>query len=199
MIERAAAARLTMFCMLTKRVQRLRSATISAVRLTPAPRARSGNKSCEIDIACWRSASPTNAFTELARTLSEYRAEIAKDEQAIAWGLLFGLGVMLENSADAARRDIADRLMPPLEDTAQSALHSLVTLHGPLILASKEGQELQDQADRLRMTREEQLGLRADAEILATKLRQSPDVIEPIAADIVDRAVQVGEAMRVAL
>ena len=59
-----------------------------------------------------------NAFPELAREIGDYRAAIADDEMWIAWGTMFGLGVMLENSAEAARRQIEDRLQPPLEDPA---------------------------------------------------------------------------------
>jgi hypothetical protein len=97
---------------------------------------------------------------------------------------------MLENAAAAIKRKIEDRLLPSLEDAAQSALDSLLTLHGPLMLATGEGRELQEQADRLRMTREEQLRLRGDAEILALELLQSPELIEPGVADTVVQAVQ---------
>jgi len=55
--------------------------------------------------------------------------------------LVFGLGVMLESAASAALRKI-DRLQPALEDAAQAALNSILTLHGPLILATTEGREL---------------------------------------------------------
>src|ERR1700737_4607959 len=136
----------------------------------------------------------SNAFPEFARNVTDYREAGAADEDVIAWGLVFGLGVVLENSAEAAKRKIEDRLLPSLEDIAQSALDSLLTLHGPLILATAEGRELQEQADRLRMTREEQLSLRGDAEWLAVELARSPDVIEPEAADTVGKAVlAIGE------
>ncbi len=130
----------------------------------------------------------------MARNLTEYRAAIAAEGEVIAWGLVFGLGVMLENAAAAMKRKIEDRLLPSLEDAAQSALDSLLTLHGPLILATGEGRELQEQADRLRMTREEQLRLRGDAEVLALELLQSPDLIEPEVAGTVVQAIQaIGE------
>ena len=136
----------------------------------------------------------SNSFPELARNLTEYRAAIAAEGEVIAWGLVFGLGVMLENAAAAMKRKIDDRLLPSLEDAAQSALDSLLTLHGPLILATGEGRELQEQADRLRMTREEQLRLRGDAEVLALELLQSPDLIEPEVAGTVVQAIQaIGE------
>jgi len=95
---------------------------------------------------------------------------------------------MLESAAVAARRQIEDRLQLPLEDAAQSALDSLLTLHGPLILATAEGRELSDEADRMRLTREEQARLRANAQAVAGALQGEKEVIEPLAAELVDKA-----------
>jgi hypothetical protein len=131
-----------------------------------------------------------NAFPELARDVADYRRAVAAEEKPIAWGTVFGLGVMLENAGTAARRKIEDRLQPPLEDAAQSALDSLLTLHGPLILATAEGRELSDEADRMRLTREEQATLRADAQTMARALHQNSEIIEPPAAEIVTKAAE---------
>ena len=132
-----------------------------------------------------------NAFPELSRSLADYRTAIAAEETRIAWGLVFGLGVMLENSAEAARRSIEDRLHAPLEDPAQSALASVLSLHGPLILATAEGRELVDDADRMRRTREEQTRLRDDAEVIAGALKKKPELIEAPAAEVVDKAADI--------
>jgi hypothetical protein len=102
--------------------------------------------------------------------------------------------VRLENAASAARREIANRLQEPLEDAAQEALDSVLTLHGPLILATKEGRELLDDADRMRLTRDEQIMLRVDAQAVATALKNSPDLIEPHAAALAEEAAEmIGE------
>ena len=130
-----------------------------------------------------------NAFPELARILARYRSAIASNEQAIAWGLVWGLGVRLEETAAAAERQI-DRLDPTLEDTAHAALQAWRTLHAPLILATAEGRELQEQADQLRMTRAEQSALREDATAVAGALRGADDVIEPETAEFVTQAAE---------
>jgi cell division protein FtsZ len=130
----------------------------------------------------------SNAFPDLSRDLTEYERAISGNHRMISWGIVFGLGVILENSAAAARRTIEDRLRPPLEDSAQSALESLLTLHGPLILATVDGRELQEQADRLRMTRQEQLAFKVDAELLASQLKGSADIVEPAAVDVIKGA-----------
>ena len=129
-----------------------------------------------------------NAFPELARTVADYRMAFAAEETVIPWGTVFGLGVMLQTAAVAARRQVEDRLQPPLEDAAQSALDSLLTLHGPLILATAEGRELSDEADRMRLTREEQTRLRANVHAVADALQRDREVIEPPAAELADKA-----------
>jgi len=98
---------------------------------------------------------------------------------------------MLENSAAAAIREIEDRLRPSLEDKALTALQSLLQLHGPLLLATRDGRELYEQAERLRMTRDEQIALRVEAEALVTSLHGVPDLVEPHAVDIVAEATNV--------
>jgi hypothetical protein len=132
-----------------------------------------------------------NAFPELHRDVAQYRDAIAGEEEQISWGTLFGLGVMLENAADAARRQIADRNLPSLEDAEQAALETVLTLHGPLLLATAEGCELLEQADRLRLTGREQEALWADADLLAQRLQQKPDLIEAKAAATVAGAVDL--------
>ena len=137
-----------------------------------------------------------NQFTVLSRNLDDYRAAIAADAPEIAWGIVFGLGVRLANAADAAQRQIEDRLLPPLEDPAQEALQSLRMLHGSLIMATAEGRELEEQADRLQMTREQQTEFRADAVGIAGELHRTAEIIEPQADDIVARAAEViGEGL----
>ena len=133
----------------------------------------------------------SNAFPELFRNASQYREAIADGVEKIAWGTVFGLGVMLENAADAVQRQIPDRVFPSLEDAAQAALETVLTLHGPLTLATAEGRELMEQADRLRLTREQQEALRADAQTLARRLQQASDLIERPLANTIAEAVDL--------
>lgn len=135
-----------------------------------------------------------NTFPELVRNLTAYRAAIEGEPETIAWGVVFGRGVRLDNAAAAARRQIEDRLEPPLEDAAREALESVLMLHGPMILATAEGRELMDDADRMLLTREEQAALRTDALAVAAALNDDKEIIEPSAAQIVMEAVEtIGE------
>src|SRR6266851_5223497 len=135
-----------------------------------------------------------NTQPEISRIVGDYRAAIAGESERIAWGTVFGLGVRLENAAAASRREIADRLHDPLEDAAQEALDSLLTLHGPLMLATAEGRELDDEADRFRQTREQQAELRRHAQRIAANLKTSPEIIEAPAASLGEEAAAaIGE------
>jgi formylglycine-generating enzyme required for sulfatase activity len=139
-------------------------------------------------------AGSGNTFPKLVRDANKYREEISKEPPDISWGLLWGLGVRLEEAAAAAERAVEDRLAPTLEDAAMSSLQSLRTLHAPLILATAEGRELQDHADRMRMTREEQAELREDASALAANLARNPELVEADAAGVISEAANaIGE------
>jgi hypothetical protein len=138
-----------------------------------------------------------NQFPVLYRNLADYRTAIVADIPEIAWGIVFGLGVRLANAADAAQREIEDRLLSTLEDPAQEALRSLNMLHGSLIMATAEGRELEEQADRLQMTREQVAAFRTDALAIAAELHRAAEVIEPPADRIVTEAAEViGEGTR---
>jgi hypothetical protein len=132
-----------------------------------------------------------NSQPELVRVLADYRAAIEGEPETIAWSIVFGLGLRLDNAAGAAEREIDDRIHPPLEDAAHEALDSVLTLHGPLILATAEGRELSDDVDRFRLTREQQAALREDAQAVVQSLTNSPDVIETTAAKVADEAAEV--------
>lgn len=129
-----------------------------------------------------------NAASEIRRDAADYHAAINRDASAIDWGEVYGLGVFLENAAVANDREIEDRMLPSMEDPARAALDSVLTLHSNLIMASGEGRALQDDADRLRLTREQQQAVREDAQVIATGLSVTADVAAPEAAATVARA-----------
>lgn len=88
-----------------------------------------------------------NEFPELLDATVGYLSALdrpANDE--IEWGEVWGLGVVLQNAAASAKREISSRTLPELEDPAKTALDSLLTLHGPMILATREGVALSQAA-----------------------------------------------------
>lgn len=130
----------------------------------------------------------SNSFPELARDAAQYLDEVSKPQTMIEWGLVWGLGVVLEEAAAAADRAITAQLEPPLEDSAQTALQSWRRLHPVLILATAEGVELQAQSDVNRMTKPERAEVRAAARDLAREVRYDGIATEA-AARILQAAV----------
>ena len=130
----------------------------------------------------------------LRRDVTDYLVAVNRTVDRIDWSQVYGLGLFVENAAAAADRAIGDRLIPPLEDPALAALESLRTLHSNLIMASGEGRALQEEADALRLTREQQQTLREDARYVADDLKNASDVAAPAAAATVARAAeQIGQ------
>ncbi len=132
----------------------------------------------------------TNAFPELTRDLHSYRNAIAGEPETIAWGTVWMLGVRLEATADAVAREQPDRLRPEMEDDAHAALNALVRQHGPLILSTAEGLELQALADDLDMTRDQQAALQTDTVAIANALLEHPEIIEKDVAETVLHAAE---------
>lgn len=136
-----------------------------------------------------------NKYPELEAVVRKYEAAIARDDESeIPWGEVFGLGVFLQNAADAARREIKDRLLPELEDSAETALDTLLKLHGPMILASREGNELDAQAEAFQMSGAETAALADAAKAVVERLGESEDIATKLvisdvteAADAIDK------------
>lgn len=138
------------------------------------------------DALCARIGPDHNTFGDLGRLLAQYRSAIAPGDRPISWGYVWGLGLTLEDMAAAVERPI-ERMQDALEDTDHAALQTLRRLHGPLILSTAEGRELQAQADRNLMTRAEQDARRADAIAVAAAFE---DLTEPDTAAVVQQAAE---------
>lgn len=131
-----------------------------------------------------------NQFPELLDSAKSYQEALNPANGEIEWGEVWGLGVLLQNAATSAERKIVDRILPALEDNAKTALDSLLTMHGPMILATRDGARLSETAAGFSMTREQQESLRDAAQRIADQLKASPDVITPRAAASVGDAVE---------
>ena len=133
-------------------------------------------------------ALPVNDPHKLHRDANAYLSAVEPTPERIDWSEVYGLGLFIENAAAAAEREIADRMVPPLEDPAKKALDTLRALHANLMTASGEGRALNDEADAQQMSRDEQQALRADAGRVAENLVEARNVATPDAAEKVARA-----------
>jgi hypothetical protein len=143
---------------------------------------------CAFDL---RTRLSRNEFPELLATIEQYGDALSSNGgRGVEWGEIWGLGVMLQNAASAAERQITQRLLPPLEDSIKSSLESLLMLHGPLILATCDGSKLAAIAQSFAMAPTQQADFRTAAERVAQQLMARRDVITRRAAASVEDAVK---------
>jgi len=139
---------------------------------------------------------PGNVFPEILNYIENYIDLLdCSDPNSVPWGEIWGLGVLLRNASDAAARSIEGRLLPEMEDPAKAALAGLLALHAPMILATREGQELTSQAQDFNQTRDEMQSFRKLAESISEAISRSPHIATPNAASMIQastNAVGVG-------
>lgn len=134
---------------------------------------------------------PPNQFGELLSAVDLYIAALDPGEgKTIEWGVVWGHGVILQNAASSAERKVDERILPALEDPAKTALESLLTLHGPMILATRDGAKFSETAAGFRLTRAQQEALRVAAQRVAEQLKADKEVITPRAAASVAQATE---------
>jgi hypothetical protein len=88
----------------------------------------------------------SNAHGQLRKVAARYQRQVDLETPSV--DLLFALGLRLENTARAARRDILDRCGPTLEDEQEEALNSVLNIHAVFIAADPEGLSLLEAAAR---------------------------------------------------
>jgi hypothetical protein len=118
-----------------------------------------------------------NQFPELISATDQYLVALTGTDNIVDWGTVWGLGLILESSAKAAQREIADRLLPELEDPAKSALDSLLRLHGPLVLSTKDGNDLFEEEKKYRLPAEQLAQIYEEIEELVRRLRDAPNIL----------------------
>jgi len=135
----------------------------------------------------------SNAFPGLARIAARYEELVTRELEEVDFAQLYALGVRLFNSAAAAQRAIDIDGYPPLSLDADEALQSLLQLHGQFVMASREGLEMLDLEERLRLTPEEVEELRQAGQDLGRELEARPDLATPaVAAAINDQSAEIG-------
>ena len=114
---------------------------------------------------------------------------------------LYSAGVRLENAVRAAREATSrpGANLPALSLAADEAIGSLLQLHFPFLLATRDGLEMLDAEERRILTPDDLARLRDAAVAVAKKLRERPDLIRPeLAAAVSDAAEDIGRGFNAA-
>ncbi len=117
-------------------------------------------EACSTFLNSFHGDSGRNAFGLLIDRVEAYRDAISVPLSEIQLTDVYRHGLALRNWRLAGRRNI-ERLdpRPDLEDDQQAALCNLLSLHGPFILSTREGEALQAKADRSQLTESERAEL----------------------------------------
>jgi hypothetical protein len=142
-----------------------------------------------------------NEHPQLRDIAERYLHLVDRNIDEISFAKLYGEGLRLANAVAAARRQIKERVLPELEDPAREALDTLVALHGPFILATQEGLEIIEAADRYRQSPKEDREFRETVLALAMELQNQSSLINPEAVEFVrktaEETVDAQDAQRV--
>jgi hypothetical protein len=95
----------------------------------------------------WSLAKHEGLWPALELAAQEYKQLISQDLAQIDFGRLFGHGIILVNAVKAAKADQHGNAYPLAADSLVYA-ESLLELHGPFLLGSKQGHELISDAER---------------------------------------------------
>ncbi|WP_439578423.1 leucine-rich repeat domain-containing protein [Elioraea sp.] len=123
-----------------------------------------------------------------------YQTLIDQPLEAIVSAQLYVRGVRLANAKAAADAAIASDDLPPLAPDAQEAAESLLAVHGPFILATREGNEAIAEEQRYRRRPDEERKFRAATRAFADALREHPEIIRPAAAAALSEAADAAGA-----
>lgn len=118
----------------------------------------------------------SNTYPVLAGLAARYAEAISGDNLAI--GLIYALGVRLENSYKRIEVEISKGELPALPPDTGEALDSVLALHGPMILSTNEGRELYDKSSEFRRSDGDTERYLAVADKLVAAIAQAPNLVE---------------------
>jgi DNA-binding response OmpR family regulator len=123
----------------------------------------------------------TGLWPTLERVSLGYSAVISGEINSIDFGRLFGQGILLAHALASAKVSPASGNSFPLTADAVALAESVLDLHGPFILGSKDGQALMADSERYSLTQDQRTrNLRTEIElanaIVAADTLAAPEV-----------------------
>jgi hypothetical protein len=134
-----------------------------------------------------------NEQPRLRSVAEDYFKAVNKPIEEIDFARLYGLGLRLEYSLTAAKRELSDRISPSLEDGAAEALDSLLALHGPFILSTVIGNELLADAERFDRSTEDDIRSRKAALTIGLELERDRSIAAPEVGRFVKEVAEISQ------
>ena len=130
-----------------------------------------------------------NSHPALFQSVKIYSGLLNKPINELPFSALAGLGMAMANAEAANKRDI-NRIAPSLEDNAQTALNSVLDIHGAFIMASAAGRNLVTDAETFARTPQQSKSRSVDIEKLKETL-QTADLADDEVVAVIRSAADV--------
>jgi hypothetical protein len=123
------------------------------------------------------STSRSNSVGQLLRAAERYLRSIENNSSLISIPEVYAAGVRLRNSHDRIRREVENEGMPDVTVDIGEAMDSVIGLHGPFILATARGREMNARARDDNRTKTQELAYKAKSLEFAEALKKSNGLV----------------------
>jgi hypothetical protein len=136
-----------------------------------------------------RMTTSLNSYPALFTAIVGYAAALAKQTDEVDFTAIYAFGLRLDAAVARTRQSIENGNLPPLDEDQSEMLRSMRMMHGPFVLASKEGRDLVADAERYNLTGPERVAFQKEVFALGEAIEKNPDVATlEVANDIAENA-----------
>ncbi|HUQ35171.1 MAG TPA: hypothetical protein VM144_02220 [Aestuariivirga sp.] len=121
--------------------------------------------------------STSNSARQLLPAAERYCRSISTNSSLISVSEVYAAGVRLRNSHDRIRREVENEGMPDVAINIGEAIDSVIGLHGPFILATARGREMNARARDDNRTKAQELAYKAKSLEFSEALQKSKGLV----------------------
>lgn len=138
----------------------------------------------------------SDAYRNILEVIKRYHSECEKPITEINYAILYGYGIELQYAYDSLLADIVNGETPELSADQRAPMESLLQLHGPFILASKDGRELVTDAERYARSPQEEKEFQVAINELGNEIACNPDVVAADTARVLNELKAVPDGAK---
>lgn len=124
-------------------------------------------------------------FAALLDVTENYLGELDKDVHEINYAVLYAYGLQLAAAYESTEELIKKGELPEFDLDALTSTRSVLQLHGPFVLSSKDGRDLVTDAERYERNPTEERQFQADVKQFGAILRERDDLVEEKAGEFI--------------
>ncbi len=138
--------------------------------------------------------SGNKPYIDLEAPLKRYSEELGRGTRNIDYNRLYAYGITINSTLRKIDSLIDRGELPELDPNAHGAFDTFQALHGPFILASKDGRELVIDAERYARNPSEERAYRHNAKEFIRRLSDRKDIIESETASFLKDVSNIDDA-----